>query len=80
MADKHIIDAMWDDSPIDVSTEVTKTINQPYWKSNLFFYSSLEPQGIDPYYTPYFLPKIVAYSIKKKLVFTRFKTKHITLF
>lgn len=22
MADKHIIDAMWDDSPIDVSTEV----------------------------------------------------------
>ncbi|WP_208789220.1 hypothetical protein, partial [Enterococcus gallinarum] len=38
--------------------------NQPYWKSNLFFYSSLEPQGIDPYYTPYFLPKIVAYSIK----------------
>ena len=25
MADKNIIDAMWDDSPVDVSTEVKAT-------------------------------------------------------
>ncbi|MGC5761620.1 hypothetical protein, partial [Enterococcus faecium] len=53
-------------------------------KSNLFFCSSLEPQGIDPYYSPDFLPKIVAYSIKirknikkggrKSPPFFRFKT------
>ncbi|HFJ6290327.1 TPA: hypothetical protein ACGV2D_002805, partial [Enterococcus faecium] len=46
--------------------------------------SSLEPQGIDPYYSPDFLPKIVAYSIKirknikkggrKSPPFFRFKT------